>query len=735
MTELKIVGQTVTRRDSWAKVKGEAQYAADIAVPGMLHMKIVFAGRPHARIRGLDTAAARALPGVVDVLTAADVPVNTRGLIRSDQQVFCDNKVRFAGDQVCAVVAETAEIAEAAARLVAIDYEDLPVLATVAEALRAGVLVHDDWPGNICHRIHLRMGDVDTALAAADVVISGEFNTPMQEHAYLEPEAGLGYIDEEGRVTVRTSGQATHDDLRQIAAALDLPEDRARVIYGAIGGAFGGREDVSVQIALALAAWKLRRPVRIVWSREESIHGHGKRHAFTIRHTWGASRDGALLAARIDIVSDAGAYNYTSSEVLANFLYSAVGAYQFPNVSIDGITVYTNNIPGCAFRGFGSPQSTFATEIMIGRLADALGIDPVTIRLRNCTRNGDRLPTGSPIAGDVSLPELIEACARGSGATPDGARWRVPMPRASSPEKRRGFGLAAGMKNSGFGWGIPEGSEARVVLYGDREIERAEVFTAASDVGQGAHSALAQIAAETLGIALERVEMRVSDTATAGNAGPCSASRMTLWGGNAVRAAAAAALAAWQNEDRPASGGGWWAAPPTTPLLADREANMNFASYAYGAHAVEVEVDIETGEIELLRVVAAHDPGQAVNPQQVRGQLYGGLVQALGWTLTENFITRDGHIMTDRLSTYLIPTIRDVTAPVEYVILERPDDAGAYGVRGVGEISMILPAPAIVAAVHDATGVWFDSLPLTPEAVVMGLSAAGETAGERAGLA
>ena len=723
MPELQVIGRTVERLDSWAKVSGQAAYAADIAVDGMLHMKIVFAGRPHALIRSLDPAAARALPGVVDVITAADVPVNVRGLIRPDQQVFCDRRVRFEGDQVCAVVAETVEAAEAGARLVRIDYEELPALTSAEEALRADAIqLHDDWPGNVCHRIHLRHGNPEAALAEADIVLSGEFNTPMQEHAYLEPEAGLGYIDEEGRVTVRTSGQATHDDLRQIAAALALPEDRVRVIYGAIGGAFGGREDASVQVAVAVAVAKLRRPVKIVWSREESIRGHGKRHAYTIRHTWGARRDGTLLAAKVDIISDAGAYNYTSSEVLANFLYSATGAYQFPNVSIDGVTVYTNNVPGCAFRGFGSPQATFAGEIMIGRLAEALAIDPITIRLRNCARNGARLSTGSPIVGEVSLPELIEACARRAGAEPDGDGWRVPTPRATAPAKRRGFGLAAGMKNSGFGWGIPEGGEAHVVLYGNREIERAEVYTAAADVGQGAHSVLAQIAVETLGVPLGRVEMIVSDTALAGNAGPCSASRMTMWGGGAVRAAAAQALANWQNKDRPASGGGWWAAPQTTPLLPEREANVNFVSYAFGAHAVEVEVDLETGVIEILRIVAAHDPGRAINPQQVVGQLQGGLAQALGWTLTENFLTRDGYIRTDRLSTYLIPTIRDVTAPVEYVMIERPDDeVSAYGVRGVGEISMILPAPAIAAAIHDATGVWFDRLPLTPEAVAMRL--------------
>jgi CO/xanthine dehydrogenase Mo-binding subunit len=369
MVDLQMVGQSVIRKDSWAKVTGQAQYASDVSMPGMLYMKIIFAGRPHARIRSIDASAALKQPGVAAVLTAADVPVNQRGLIIPDQQVFCAEKVRFVGDQVAAVVAETPEQAARAARLVKIDYEDLPVLADPLEAMKAGAtLVHDDKPGNICHQVRLRRGDADAALAQADIVVEREYFTPMQEHAYLEPEAGLSYIDEQGRVTVRTSGQSTHDDLRQIAAALDLPQEQVRVIYGAIGGAFGGREDVSIQIALALAAWKLQRPVKITWSRDESIIGHGKRHAIIMRHKWGARRDGTLIAAKVEIISDAGAYNYTSGDVLTNFRYAVAGAYQIPNVSLDGYAVYTNNVPGCAFRGFGSPQATFAAEMQIEEL-------------------------------------------------------------------------------------------------------------------------------------------------------------------------------------------------------------------------------------------------------------------------------------------------------------------------------------------------------------------------------
>jgi CO/xanthine dehydrogenase Mo-binding subunit len=692
----------------------------------MLYMKIIFAGRPHARILSIDSSAALKQPGVVAVFTAADVPVNRRGLIIPDQQVFCAEKVRFVGDQVVAVVAETAEQATRAAGLVNIEYEDLPVLANPLEAMQPGAaLVHEDKPANICHQVRLRRGDADAALAKADIVVEREYFTPMQEHAYLEPEAGLGYIDDQGRVTVRTSGQSTHDDLRQIAAALDLPQERVRVIYGAIGGAFGGREDVSVQIALALAAWKLQRPIKIIWTRAESIVGHGKRHAIIMRHTWGARRDGTLTAAKVEIISDAGAYNYTSGDVITNFRYAAIGAYNVPNVSLDASAVYTNNVPGCAFRGFGSPQATFAAEMQMEHLAEKLGLDPVTIRLHNCVGEGSILATQTEIPRGVSLPKLIETCAHEIGADRQNGRWQMPAAsKVGEPHQRRGLGLAAGMKNSGFGWGFPEGSGARVVLYGQAEIERAELYTAAADVGQGAHSVLAQIAAEVLGISLDRLEVFTSDTATSGDAGPASASRLTMFAGNAVKQAAEQALQRWYDEERPATGGGRWNAPPTTEPDPETGACFNSISYAYGAQAVEVEVDIETGDVKLIKVIAVHDPGRAVNPQQVSGQLQGGIVQAQGWALTENFVTQDGYVQTDRLSTYLIPTIADAVPDIKLVYLEEPDTVGPFGVRGVGEIGFILLAPAIVSAVHDALGVWFDRLPLTPEHVINGLKSA-----------
>ena len=643
----------------------------------------------------------------------------------ADQPVFCADVVRFVGDRVAAVVAETPEQAAAAAALVAVQYQDLPVLADPDQALRPGApILHAEHPDNVLRTIRLRRGDAAAAMAAADVVVERTYHTSYQEHAFMEPEAGLGYIDEQGRVTVHGAGQNTHDDQRQIAAALGLPLEQVRIIYGPIGGAFGGREDISVQLVLALAAWRLRRPVKIEWTRTESITAHHKRHPIWLHYKWGTRRDGTLVAAEMDIVSDAGAYASTSTSVLDNFLFAATGPYNIPHVRIDGRAVYTNNISTGALRGFGAPQAAFASELQMAHLAEALGLDPVTIRLRNCLRDGDLLATQSPVPGGVSVAELLKICAREAGMveTPDG--WQLPaVGQVGDPSqaKKRGLGIAMSMKNSGFSFGFPEGSTARVVLRGDTEIEAAEVHTAAAEVGQGVHSVLAQLAAERLGIPVECVTVVASDTANIGDAGPASASRLTFFAGNAVVTASDMALARWRDEDRPAVAEFHYRAPETTPFDPDTGASVNSVSFTYTAQAVEVEVDAETGAIRLGRVVAVLDPGHAVNPQQVRGQIEGAVVQAQGWTVLENFVTAGGRILTDTLSTYLIPTVRDIPAGVEIHLLEKPDPEGPLGVRGVGEAPFGPLAPAIVCAVHDATGVWFDRLPLTPEAVWRGL--------------
>lgn len=721
MSEFKTITKPVIRHDNWDKVTGKAQYAGDISMPGMLHMKLVFARRPHARIQSIDLSAAINQPGVETVLTASDVPYNRYGLGIPDQPVFCEDKVRFVGDRICAVVAQTAEQAAHAAELVGVIYQDLPILSDPLQATQNGaMLIHEDHPGNIAHAVRLRRGNAEAALAQADVVIEREYHTPMQEHAFLEPEAGVGYIDEQGRVTILCAGQWTHEDRRQIAKALCMPAEQVRVVYGPIGGAFGGREDISIQIVLALAAWKLGRPVKITWTREESILGHGKRHAMIMRHKWGARRDGTLVAAIVEVISDAGAYLSTSDGVLNNFRFSSVGSYNIPNVSLDGRAVFTNNPPGCAMRGFGSPQATFAAELQIEHIAEELGMDPITIRLRNCLHDNSILPTQAPVPGGVSLVELVEACARRAGIQQEGNRWYFSPLQASQPHKRRGLGLAIGMKNSGFPLGMQEGSEARVVLHGVATIERADVYTAVADVGQGAHSVLTQIAAEVLNLPIERINMITSDTAQCGDSGAASASRVTMLAGNAVKRASELALERWANEDRPAAEAfyRWEPAIPTTAPHPNTGACNCALSFSYGAQIAEVEVDIETGEVDLVKVTATQDPGLAVNPTQVVGQMQGGIVQAQGWSLIEDFITDNGRVLTDRFSTYLIPTTLDVPVELDTVLIEKPDPLGPYGVRGAGEMPFVSLAPAVVIAIHNATGLWFDHIPVKAEQIL-----------------
>jgi len=736
----KVVGKSIPRVDAVAKVKGEALYPGDITMPNQAYMKILFARRPHARIVRLDTSAAEALPGVLAVFTAKDVPVNEYGLIMPDQPVLCGpgsskphaDRVRFVGDQIALVVAETEEIAASARDLIEVVYEDLPVLTDPETAMREDApLLHPDRGSNVFQHYRIRKGDVEAAFAQADVIVEGEYRTPAQEHAYLQPEAGIAYIDEAGRVTVKVGGQWTHEDRGQIAHALGLPEEQVRVIYPAIGGAFGGREDMSVQIVLALAAWRLHqrgihRPVKIVWSREESIIGHHKRHPYRIRARWAASRDGKLLAAEMRLIADGGAYAYTSTKVLGNATLMCTGPYEIPNVSVDSYAVYTNHIPGGAFRGFGGPQGLFAAEQQMNKLAEALQMDPVELRMRNVLREGSLLSVGTPLPKGVSLPQVIETCALAAGwqRTPQG--WQHPGRASASGHIRSGLGFACGFKNVGFSFGFPEQCWATVELHGAAEIEKVVVHHAAAEVGQGTHTAIAQFAAEAVGVPVEKVQLLVSDTAVTDNSGSVSASRMTFMAGNAVKGAAALALEKWRAEERPAVARYQYRPPATTPY--DPQTGKSEPNFAYGyvAEAVWAEVDTETGQVHLRKVTAADDVGKAVNPQQVQGQIEGAVVQAAGYALLENFQQQGGYVQTDQLSTYLIPGILDVPDEVEALILEYPDPIGPYGARGMGEMPFLPLAPALTDAVHQALGVWFDEFPLTPERILRGLGSLPE---------
>ena len=729
------IGKSLIRIDALDKVTGKATYPGDINLPDSLAMKILFAGRPHAIVKEINSTEAAALDGVKLILTAVDVPCNEYGLQIPDQPVLCGpgskkpftDRVRFVGDQVAAVVAETEEIAAAACELIEVVYEDLPVLLDPLEAGQEGaMLIHPDKESNIYSSYKIRKGDLEKGFKEADVIIEGEYHTPVQEHAYLQPEAGVAYFDEEGRVVVAVSGQWAHEEQEQIAHSLELDVEQVRVIHPAIGGAFGGREDISVQIVLGLAVLKLKekgidRPVKIVWSREESIIGHHKRHAYQIKARWGATKEGKLTAVEMDLTADGGAYMYTSNKVLLNAFIACTGVYDIPNINVDVRAVATNKVPGGAFRGFGGPQGAFGAECQMNKLAEELGMDPVEIRILNSLDKEGISSVGTPLPGIVNITDVLDRCAQDSFWQQGDRGWQRKDRKKAQKGFQRGIGYACGIKNIGFSGGYQENSWATIELYGAEEIDKVIVRHAAAEVGQGTHTAIVQMAAEALNVPTNLVEIISAASGETRDTGSVSASRMTFMAGNSVVGAAKKALEKWENEERPAIVTYQYLAPKTTKLDPETGAGLPNFAYGYVAQAVELLVDMETGQIIVEKIYSTHDVGKAINPDQLKGQIEGGVIQALGYVLTENFIQERGYVETDKLSTYLIPTVQDVPPVLVPIVMENPDPNGPFGALGVAEMPFISLAPAIVGAIFDATGVWFDDFPLTPERVLRGL--------------
>jgi CO/xanthine dehydrogenase Mo-binding subunit len=703
----------------------------------MYQIQVVFAGRPHARILAIDSSEALSQPDIVAVLTAADVPYNAFGLIEADQPVLCEDVVRFEGDKVALVVATNKQAAINGARHVKVHYEDLPAVTDPHAALTPDApLVHAKLGTNQLLHFPLRKGDIVQGFAQADVVLEGTFTTSWQEHAFLQPEAGIAYPDTQGRIVIETAGQWLHEDRRQVAAMLKLPEESVVIRYAAIGGAFGGREDLSIQHLLALAAWKLQHAVALVWSREESITAHHKRHPVHIKCRWGATRAGQIVAAEVQAIADGGAYASTSVEVLKVIALFATGAYEVTHIAVDAYAVYTNNIPCGAFRGFGSPQTHFACESMVTRLAQALDMDPIELRRRNLYREGSIEPTNQPLPTGVSVLPVFERCVE-EMRTLWGYTGIVQAHQPTAPHLRRGIGLACGIKNVGYSFGFPEQATATVEICGAREVERAIVRVGAADVGQGVQLALRQIAAGTLNLPPEEITMICDNSQETPNAGSASASRLTLMAGRAVHDAAKEACARWNkanmgNGDKPrlhntyheAQATVKYRAPTTTAIDPETHTGTPNFCYGYAAQAVEVEVNLLTGQVRVLRIISVHDVGKAVNMQQVTGQVEGCLAQALGYALLEHFQVRDGHVLTAHLSTYLLPTALDMPEDITPVILELADPNGPFGARGMAEMALVPFAAAVAHAIQDATGVWLAQQPMTPERVLQALAMA-----------
>jgi xanthine dehydrogenase D subunit len=723
------VGESVQRFDAPAKVRGDFVYSSDLRAEGMLWGATVRSPHPHARIVSINTADARAMPGVHAVLTHEDVPgEKLYGLEIADQPVLASDRVRYWGEAVALVAADHPEQARRAAQSVRVDYE---VLEPVTDPEKGEVLRH----------IKIRHGDQS---ARADVVVIGEYEIGMQDQAPLGPESGLAIPDGEGGVDLHIATQWLHVDQQQLASVLGLPRAKVRLTMAGIGGAFGAREDLSMQAHACLLALKTGRPVKISYSRSESFVGHVHRHPGTLRYEHGATRDGSLVYVKARILLDGGAYASSSTAVIANATCFSCGPYRVPNATIDGIVVYTNNPPCGAMRGFGSVQNCYAHEAQMDKLAAALGMDPVELRRRNALETGSQMITGQVIDGPVPVAELLERVKSfpmpgGDGVLPGGHSNTT-----HGEGVKRGVGYAAGFKNIGYSEGFDDYSTARVRLSVVDGRARAEVHTAAAEVGQGVVMVEAQIAGTELGV--NDVVVLNADT-DVGSAGSSSASRQTYITGGAVKAASAAvrqrALELAESELHPANelhiendavvdASGKEIVGLATllgdavieetrefrprrtqhldPETGQSNAHMQFA---FAAHRAVVDVDTELGLVKVVELATAQDVGKAINPLAVQGQLEGGAAQGLGLAVMEEIQVKDGVIRNASFTDYLLPTILDMP-PVRMDILELGDPNSPYGLKGVGEPPTISSGPAIVAAIRAATGREISRVPVRP---------------------
>jgi CO/xanthine dehydrogenase Mo-binding subunit len=724
------VGETLERLDGVPKTTGEFAYASDLSAAGMLWGHTLRSPHAHARVREIDIAAALKVPGVRAVLTHADVPGRkTYGLEFPDQPVLAIDRVRYFGEPVAIVAAEHPEQARRAAELIAVDYEPLPPVvdperATESKDLHpdrptAGHGYREDPRPNIVRSMVIRHGDPE---ARGDVSVTGEYELGIQDQAFLGPESGLAVPDGDGGVDVYVATQWLHVDREQVAPCLALPEEQVRIHLAGVGGAFGGREDLSIQIHSALLALHTNRPVKMVYNREESFTGHVHRHSARIKAEHRATRDGRLVCVRMEILLDGGAYASSSTAVTANAASFAVGPYAVPNALIESTAVYTNNPPCGAMRGFGAVQTCFAGEAQMDKLAAALEIDPVELRLMNALGPGDKLPTGQPITGSLPVADVIERCAAMEPPEPEELpRDAIRLPGGAGNTTRgegvrRGVGFAVGFKNIGYSEGFDDYCAARVKLFADGS---AEVHCAAAEVGQGVTNVIFQVASEELGTS--SVHVAPGSTANVGSSGSTSASRMTWMAAGAVRDACRAALA-----ERDEQGGGevdveriyrhrpTKALDPETGQISDEPAHVAFACAAMKA---VVEVDVDLGLTRVVWIGTAQDVGKALNPQAVEGQIEGGTAQGLGLAVMEEILTRDGVITNASFTDYLIPTTLDVP-PIVSEFVEVPEPDAPYGVKGVGEPPTVVSTAAVVAAMRNATGLDLIRAPVRPDDIV-----------------
>jgi len=768
--EFSIIGKSNDGLDEKDKVMGNVVFAEDYSMPRMIYGKVFRSTKASAKIKKLDVSKARELPGVVCVLTAEDVPNNESvknvvgqttevGLLEATNQVLAKDRVRFYGEPIALVGAETFDIAEAALELIEVEFEDLPAVFDPLESMKPDApRIHGQ--NNIIASWKLRKGDADKAFEEADVVVENTYRTPRQEHAHIEPESGVSWVDDMGVINIRYAGQVI-EHYRDVATVLGLPESRVRVIGTLIGGGFGGKEDITVEVFLGLLSWKTRRPTKLTYTREEMGYGRHKRPPMVLRYKHGVKKDGSLVAMEADLVSDAGAYVYLSPWMLIYSTVHSTGPYEIPNVKVDANSVLTNNIMTSAFRGFGGMEVAFAYESQMDELARQIGMDPVEFRAKNSLKKGSKTGNHQTIDSEVWLEKAAKAAMEALGE----------KSKPSSPAKKVGQGLACGWQSYGRMTYLHDTSNAWVNLEMDGS---AVVRSGIPDLGGGQRESLRAIVAEVLGLKLDEVHVISTDSQVTPLAGTVTATRALFMSGNAAMLAAenvkkiivdkaskmlmegkgsggAASKDAvapenldlrdktvYSTEDPKASidlvkvirqcateqqlpqNLVTFKAPVTDPVTDEVITDPVFADFTFGAQAAEVEVDTETGDVKVLKWASAYDVGQAINVKRVEGQIEGGAAQGMGYGLMEDYLEENGVPVTWTLHEYLVPTSKDMP-DIKSVVLQSGSGVGPYGAKGIGEPSITASAPALVNAIKDATGVTILQIPATPERVFYGL--------------
>jgi CO/xanthine dehydrogenase Mo-binding subunit len=751
---LHVVGKSVRRVGAVEGVFGRTKYTADYFFDRMLYVKVFRGAQPHALIKSVDTREAEKARGVVAVLTAKDIPgINDWGFTFADQPLLASEKVRFVGEGIALVAAETPEEAEEAANLIRVDYQPLPAVFDPREALKQdSPKVHNK--GNVMFQCQVRKGDVAEGFRKSSVIVENEYTTQRQEHAYLDPEAAIGLPEPDGSVTVIAGMQSPFLVQMNVAKILGVTLDKVRVIQSATGGGFGGKDDVPPELCsrVALVATRTNRPAMLIHSREESIRCHNKRYPYFIKYKSGASEEGKLLASEVELISDTGAFASHGPYVLWRSAVHATGPYVVPNVKVDAFSVYTNNLYSGSFRGFGNPQVQFAAESQIDELAHKLDMDPVEFRLKNVLKDGSYTGTNQLLDHSVGVEECLRETARASN-------WKDKRNGdRKNGVKRRGIGVALMYHGNSTSRGAPDYSAAYLMVNKDGTVR---YRTGITEIGTGTHTGHMQIVAEILGIPMDYIHLESVDTSAVPDSGPTHASRGLARGGAAAMVAAykareglnavAAELLACSPDDieivdaqafsrknpekkisfkdlaREAyergvniSHTGYFRAPKNV-FDQQKGQGQAYANYTFASHVVEVEVDTETGEVKVLKITPAYDIGFAINPLLIEGQIHGGIAQGLGLAVMENVIIENGVVRNPNLMDYLIPTSMDMPEIDKPILIEKAYRLGPFGAKGVAEPPLIAMPSAIANAVYDAINIRIRDLPITPERVLMAI--------------